>query len=103
MRYFIPMGKNEIVSCPDGVGFKCPGKYYAEREDAQEELDSRKVELPLSDEERYFLDREFETETIDSLFKLYEHKRPKSNDEIISAFAQVAVKLAEGRDGNGLQ
>ena len=95
MRYFIHMGKNEITSCPDGVGFKCPGEYYDTREDAQEELDAV-VEVPLSDEEQYFLQREFEyMEVLKDFFK----KAPnQTEDELITLFAETAFALYQGKD-----
>jgi len=97
MRYFVPMGKTEITSCPDGVGFKCPGEYYDTRELAEEAINLvAPVEVPLSNEEQYFLQRKFEVDIMQDFFNKVE--TTKTKDELITLFSETAFTLYQGKD-----
>jgi len=95
MRYFVPQEKDDVVGCPEGASFKCMGDYFDTRDEAQEFLNQRKHEakMTLTDEEKYFLQREYEDEIMRSF---YLQAPNKSKDELITLFAQTAVALSEG-------
>lgn len=54
-RYFIPLGKKEILTMPMGVAVKCIGTYYDTIQEAETALAIEKGEEVKKDGKRYFV------------------------------------------------